>query len=91
MAKDPGTGADSLQNEVQGVLTGARIVTLDTLRKVLTEENTDRFLDLIFGTIRLPWWIPSAIARRVLDGILPEVLLGALERLLGAHDSTGTP
>ena len=86
-------GGTSSRTKVQSesILTGARLVTLETLRRVLTEENTDRLLDVIFGSIRLPWWIPGRIARRVLDEILPEVLLGALERILGAHDSTGTP
>jgi len=78
-----------MTNQVPNVLTGARQITLETLRKVLTEENTDRFLDLLFLSIHLPWWIPSRLARRVLDGILPESLLSALELLLRAHGSTG--
>lgn len=65
------------------ILEGPRRITLETLRKVLTEENTDAFLDVLFLRLSLPWWIPGAVARRVLDAILPEKLLGALAHILG--------
>lgn len=68
------------------ILPEAKRAALDVLQDALTEENTDRVLDLLFFSLRLPWWIPAAIARRVLDGLLPEVLLGAIEKVLGEAD-----
>ncbi len=69
------------------ILPEAKRTTLDVLRSALTEENTDRFLDLVFVALRLPWWVPALIARRVLDAMLPEVLLGALEKILGEAET----
>lgn len=50
--------------------------------EVLTEENTDRLIDAIFSRLHLPWYVPSAIAKKVLDRMLPDVLLQALRAIL---------
>ena len=49
--------------------------------EILTEENTDKLIDLIFDNLNLPWYVPTVIAKRVLDRVLPEVLLTALRRI----------
>ncbi len=52
---------------------------LDILSEhVLTEENTDKLIEVLLDKVNLPWWIPERIIRRVLDQLLPETLLQAL-------------
>jgi len=55
---------------------------LDALRDALTEENTDRLIDLMILKLSLPWWIPTAFIRKILDRLLPDVVLNLLEELL---------
>ena len=50
--------------------------------EVFTEENTDKIIDLIFDNLKLPWYVPSAIAKRVLDRMLPDILLNAIKGVL---------
>jgi len=50
--------------------------------EVLTEENTDALIEAIFDRINLPWYVPSGIAKRVLDRMLPDVLLNAIADVL---------
>ena len=50
--------------------------------EVLNEENTDKLIDAIFDRISLPWWVPTAVAKRVLDRLLPETLLKAIQSIV---------
>ena len=62
----------------------ARKATLDVLSQYLTEENSDLFVDYMTKRVkrRLPRWLRWLPIRRVLDALLPEVLLGLFEDLL---------
>jgi hypothetical protein len=57
---------------------------LDVLRNLLSEENTDRLIAHILDAIgpRLPWWVPGGLVEKILDAILPGVLLDALAKLV---------
>jgi hypothetical protein len=60
-----------------------RVLVLETLeQEVLTEENTDRLIELIFSRINLPWYVPGRIVKKVLDRMLPDILLDAIRNLL---------
>ena len=58
-------------------------LALDVLRSVLTEEHTDRAKDLIVARIKphLPFWARWLPIGRVIDALLPEVLLSVFEEL----------
>lgn len=49
--------------------------------EILTEENTDKLIEALFNRLDLPWWLPSGVAKRVLDRLLPDVLLDAIKSL----------
>ena len=49
--------------------------------EVLTEENTDQLIKIIFDSIKLPWYIPKRILKKVLDRLLPETLLDAIRSI----------
>lgn len=49
---------------------------------VLNEENTDKLIDFIVKKIKLPWYVPGRIVKKVLDKMLPDVLLDALKSML---------
>jgi hypothetical protein len=53
------------------------------LDSLLSEENTDVLIEIIVGRLasRLPFWFPSRLAAKVLDALLPGVLLDALREL----------
>ena len=72
-----------------GFVTGAEIANF--LRQVVTEERTDAVIGFVVSRVgpRLPWWFPSALVRVVLDYILPDILLEAIERLLVKDNKTG--
>lgn len=53
-----------------------------TLRGSITEERTDEWIDLLLGKVDLPRWIPKWLVRRVLDKLLPSVVLNSIEDLL---------
>lgn len=55
---------------------------MEFLRRVISEDRTDEWIELLFARIKLPWWIPGWAARRALDQLLPEMLLDSLEDLL---------
>lgn len=56
------------------------------LRAEVTEERCDVAVAFLLGRARavVPWWIPMGVVERVLDALLPEYLLDAVERALGA-------
>ena len=58
-------------------------LALDIIRSVLTEEHTDRAKDLIVARIKphLPFWARWLPIGRVIDALLPEVLLSVFEEL----------
>lgn len=62
----------------------ARNVVMQFLRKNMTEEKTDEFLDFIEDHLAdaLPWWFPMGIAKTVVDYLLPNVILDAIEDVL---------
>ena len=49
--------------------------------EVLTEENTDKLIEIIFARLDLPWYVPAGIAKKVLDRLLPDVILDGLKSL----------
>ncbi len=65
-----------------------RQLAVDVLRQVLTEENTDRLKDLIVTRIKrvLPRWARWLPIGRVIDALLPGVLLSVLEEVLGGRN-----
>lgn len=72
-----------------GDLRGIALGVLE--RDILTEENTDRLIDLLFDHLSLPRWMPSFVVKRVLDNMLPETLLRALHKLVDSDDSSPQP
>lgn len=55
---------------------------IDILEKdVITEKNTDALIDILVGSLPLPWWVPKRVIKRVLDKLLPETLIKALRDL----------
>jgi len=62
-------------------MTKAEIVQI-LEEEVLTEENTDLLINFIFDKIDLPWYVPGRIVKKILDRMLPEVLLDALKSVL---------
>jgi hypothetical protein len=50
------------------------------LTELLTEENTDKWIELI-DDVRIPW-IPKWIVKRVLDKLFPGVLITLLSSVL---------
>lgn len=55
---------------------------LDALKEALSEENTDRVIDLMLLKLSLPWWIPTGFVRKILDRLLPDVVINLIEELL---------
>jgi len=62
----------------------ARATALEVLREVLTEENTDAFATMLNRRIKrkLPRWLRWLPIRRILDALLPDVLLRFFEDIL---------
>lgn len=63
-----------------------RAAALEGIRAVLTEENTDALIAKIEAAIkpRLPWYAKFLPIGKVLDTLLPGVLLKVFEEHLGA-------
>lgn len=63
---------------------GVKVAVIEFLEKNITEERTDELIDLLMAQIggKLPWWIPGAIVRKILDALLPEVVVTALSKLI---------
>ena len=57
----------------------------DVLYAILTEDHTDRVKDAIVARIKphLPFWARWLPIGRVIDALLPGVLLSVLEDVLG--------
>lgn len=55
------------------------------LRRNITEEATDKWIDLLMEKVKLPRWIPGFVVRRVLDAMLPDKVLNSMEELLRSH------
>lgn len=68
-----------LTNETKAIVVNA------LTQHILTEHTTDEMIDLILSKINLPWWVPKGIVRRVLDQMLPGVLLDSLLTLIHKH------
>ena len=49
--------------------------------EILTEENTDVFIDLVLGFVKLPLWLRWLPLRSILDKLLPEAVLKAIKAL----------
>lgn len=49
--------------------------------EILTEENTDKLIDIVLALIKLPIWLRWLPLRSILDRLLPNVLLDALKLL----------
>lgn len=64
------------------VPTVGAFVNMVLREQLLTEANTDWLLDYIMGVIKVPFWIPKSWVRNMIDGLLPERLLQALETLI---------
>lgn len=66
------------------VTTRSKRAALKILEEIITEESTDRFKvyarDLIKA--KLPIWLRWLPIGRVIDALLPEVLLAVLKELL---------
>ena len=56
----------------------------DVIRSVLTEKHTDRVNDIIVARVKphLPFWLRWVPIGRVLDALLPGVLLSVLDDVL---------
>jgi hypothetical protein len=54
----------------------------EILRNILSEENTDKLIDVLMDKINFPWWLPSGIIRKTLDQMLPDVLLNAILEMI---------
>lgn len=65
------------------IIPESRIVALDAIRTILTEENTDEIIDLVLAKVNLPLWLRWLPLGRVLDQLLPEAILGVFEDILG--------
>ena len=61
-----------------------RQLAYDTLKDVLTEERTDSIKDLLVDGIKskLPRWMRWLPIGKVIDALLPEVLLSVLKDAL---------
>lgn len=56
---------------------------LETLEKdILTEENTDRLIDITVAFLPLPLWLKWLPLRGILDRLFPGVLLKAIKKLI---------
>ena len=56
---------------------------IEVLEKdILTEDNTDRLIDILVSMMPLPLWMKWLPLRAVLDRLLPGVLIKALHRLV---------
>lgn len=57
-----------------------KAAALDAVRAAFTEERTDAFIEKL--TARLPWWTKFVPVGKVLDQLLPDVLIDFLEEVL---------
>lgn len=59
-------------------------LALDVVQGILTENNTDKLKDIIVARIKphLPFWAKWLPIGRVIDALLPEVLLSVFKDLL---------
>ncbi len=53
---------------------------MDAVRAAFTEDRTDEFISRI--TARLPWWTKALPVGRVLDELLPDVIIDFLDEVL---------
>ncbi len=58
--------------------------TLEVIKLYITEENSDVFIDLLTDRVKqkLPWWLRWLPIERVLDALLPDIILEFFEDLL---------
>lgn len=56
--------------------------TMELLRSVVTEERTDHMIDSLLARLKLPWWVPKRLVKKVLDAMLPEAILNTLQDVL---------
>lgn len=77
----------------------AKIVSIEDsawslLSGVLSEDNTDKLIQIICEKLegKLPFWVPMGLVARILDHLLPEVLLEALQEVHSGkgYDETRT-
>ena len=61
-----------------------RFIALETIRSVLTEKNTDQLRNVLRHRIKrkLPRWARFLPIGRIIDALLPEVLLEFFEDIL---------
>ena len=61
-----------------------RSAILEAVENSLTEESTDRLIAALMDVLpeRMPWWVPEGVVRKVLDAMLPEVLIRGLRAVL---------
>lgn len=72
---------ESMRDQSPG---SVKTAVVEFIQQNLTEERTDELIDLLMVQIggKLPWWIPGAIVRRILDALLPEALVRAISKLI---------
>jgi len=68
---------------IQTLESDARNAGLLAIRTVLTEENTDDLIDMVMDKVHLPAWLKWLPIRALLDKLLPGVILGVFEDVLG--------
>ncbi len=63
-----------------------KLVALQIVEQVLTEENTDALIEIIVKRVKkvLPFWAKWLPIGTVLDKLFPDVLIDALRELLTA-------
>lgn len=59
------------------------------LRAEITEEKTDELIDYLFDKVPAPWYLKPflPIAKSLVDKMLPDKLLDAIEKLLLGADN----
>ena len=71
--------------DLPGLAGDAKAAALEGIRSVLTEENTDKLIELLERELAkvLPWWARFLPIGVVLDRLLPDILLRVFEDALG--------
>lgn len=61
-----------------------RMLVMSYLRANLTEEKTDEWISLLKRELdpHLPWWVPMSFVTFILDRLVPEAVLDAIDDLL---------
>lgn len=63
---------------------------LEVLEKeVLTEENTDMFIDVVLGFVKLPIWLRWFPLRSILDKALPGAVLAGVRAIVKKNEAQG--